>query len=146
MTKIKLSESRNTNSRMCGVTLVELIIVVAIIAILSAIAFPNFSKYQQRARRTDAKSALQRIATNQERFYVSNFSYTADLAQLGFSSNESESGFYMISVLAADAQGFQAVAIPAPGSSQTNDSDCQQFTIDGQSVVGAIPDPGGKCW
>lgn len=137
---------KNTNSRGYGVTLVELITVVAMVAILSMIAYPNYSQYQQRARRMDAKTALQKIATNQERNYVTNFSYTSNVAQLGFSSNQTESGFYVISVPVANAQSFQAIAVPAPGSGQANDSDCQQFTIDNQSTRGAEPDPDGECW
>jgi len=137
---------KNKTSRGYGMTLVELITVVAMIAILSMIAFPNYFQYQQRARRMDAKTALQQIATVQERFYVTNFTYTTNLAQLGYSSNQTESGFYVISVPIADTQGFQAVAVPAPGSPQAGDIDCQQFTIDDQNTRGSAPDPDGKCW
>lgn len=137
---------KNSNSREFGMTLVELIIVVAIVAILGMMAYPNYSQYQQRARRMDAKSALQQIAIAQERFYVTNFSYTTNLNQLGFSSNQTESGFYVISVPTADTQGFQAIALPAPGSPQAHDIDCQQFTIDHQNARGSAPDPDAKCW
>ncbi len=127
-------------------TLVELITVVAMVAILSMIAFPSYFQYQQRVRRMDAKIALEQIATYQERNYVTNFTYTSNLANLGFASSQTESGFYVISVPVADTQGFQAIAVPAPGSGQANDIDCQQFTIDNQSARGAAPDPDGKCW
>ena len=127
-------------------TLVELLVVVAMVAILSMIAYPNYSEFLQRARRMDAKTALQQIATMQERSYVTNFSYTSNLAQLGFLSNETEDGFYLISVPIADMQGFQAIAVPVPGSPQAKDSDCQQFTIDHQGARAAAPDPDGKCW
>lgn len=133
-------------SREFGMTLIEVIIVVAIVALLSMIAFPNYSEYKQRARRMDAKLALQRIATGEERFYVSNMTYTDDLPQLGISGNESESGYYVISVPSADGTGFQAIAVPAPGSPQIDDSDCQQFSIDDQNVRGSAPDPDNKCW
>ncbi len=137
---------KNKNSREYGMTLVELLVVVAMVAILSLIAYPNYSDYLQRARRMDAKTALQHIATMQERSFVTNFSYTSNVAQLGFLSNETEDGFYVISVPTANIQGFQAIAVPAPGSPQAKDSDCQQFTIDHQGARGAAPDPNGKCW
>lgn len=137
---------KNTNSCEYGMTLVELVVVVAIVAILSMIAFPTYSQYQQRARRMDAKIALEQIATNQERYFVTNFTYTTNLAHLGFASNQTESGFYVISVPAANTQGFQAIAVPAPASRQVADTDCQQFTIDHENARVAAPDPDGECW
>ena len=127
-------------------TLTELIIVVAIVAILGMIALPNYSEYQERARRMDAKNALEQLASLQERFYVTNFSYTTDLTQLGFAGNETELGLYVISVPTANTQGFQATAVPAPGSRQVLDADCQQFGIDSNGLRTASPDPDGKCW
>ena len=132
--------------RVSGVTLIELVIALSIVAILSLIAFPGYQDYQQRARRAEAKSALLRLATNQERFYIQNRTYTADLAQLGFATNETRSGYYVVSVSAADTLGFQAMAIPAAGSPQTTDTDCLQFRIDDQSDRIAAPDPNGDCW
>lgn len=143
---VDLVGMKKAKSRGYGMTLVELIVVVAIVAILSMIAVPNFFEYQKRARRMDAKIALDQIATNQEQSYITNHSYTTNLAQLGFSSNLSESGYYVISVPVANIQGFKAIAVPAPGSRQANDTDCQQFTIDNQNTRAAAPDPGGKCW
>jgi type IV pilus assembly protein PilA len=46
-----------------GFTLIELMIVVAIIGILAAIAIPNFSKFQARAKQSEAKANLKGIYT-----------------------------------------------------------------------------------
>ena len=46
-----------------GFTLIELMIVVAIIGILAAIAIPNFSKFQARAKQSEAKANLKAIYT-----------------------------------------------------------------------------------
>ncbi len=78
----------NTSNRrrMAGVTLLELMAVVMVIGILGIIALPSYRQYVMRAQRTEAKTALLRLQTNQERFYLANRRYgaTADLAALGF--------------------------------------------------------------
>lgn len=49
-----------------GITLIELLSVVAIVAILAAIAIPLYTGYVQRARRADAKTALEQLRAAQE--------------------------------------------------------------------------------
>ncbi len=46
-----------------GFTLIELMIVVAIIGILSAIAIPNFNKFQAKSKQSEAKLNLKSIFT-----------------------------------------------------------------------------------
>jgi type IV pilus assembly protein PilE len=129
-----------------GVTLVELVTVVAIIAILTVIGAPSYLQYLQRTRRTEATATLLKIATSQQRFYLQNRTFTANLALLGFPDGRTESGYYTISVPVADARDFRIVAVPAPGSAQLADEDCQQFSLDAGSARSALPDPEGRCW
>lgn len=66
-----------------GFTLVELMVVVAIIGILAAIAIPNFSKYQSRARQSEAKIALSGVYTAEKAFSIENGGFTQCIKQIG---------------------------------------------------------------
>lgn len=72
-----------TQQNESGFTLIELMVVVAIIGILTAIAIPQYAKYQARARQTEAKTTLSSIYTAEQSFSVENGSYTECLANIG---------------------------------------------------------------
>ena len=54
------------NSKQQGFTLIELMIVVAILGILSAIAYPSYQGYVERANRSDMMAEMQQIASRIE--------------------------------------------------------------------------------
>ncbi len=134
-----------------GFTLVELLIVIVIIAILGLIAVPSYRQYSMRAQRTEAKTALLRLAANQERFYLQNNTYTNDTVALGFLLGKSENGVYTLNIPLADTNTYQATAVPTPGGGTSgrtmiSDVECAQFGIDAQGLKTAIPDPQNRCW
>lgn len=125
---------------MAGVTLMELMIVVVIVGILAAVGYPNYRDFVDRAKRTEAKAALLQIATNQERFYLNNNSYTNDLTNLGFpvaGTYTTDSGSYDISVAGANANGYTASASFLLGGSEAGK--CLTFTINGAGVKTSAP-------
>ena len=65
-----------------GITLIELLVTVAIVAILAAIAVPVYTNYMQRARRAEAKTALEQLRAAQEMFRAERGSYSTNLLQL----------------------------------------------------------------
>lgn len=65
-----------------GITLIELLVVIVIVGILAAIAIPVYTNYMQRARRADAKTALEQLRAAEEMFRAERGSYSTDLAQL----------------------------------------------------------------
>jgi type IV pilus assembly protein PilE len=142
-----------------GVTLLELMVVVVVVGILASIAVPSYRNYVLRAQRSDATSALLRVAAGQEKFYLQNNTYatTAQLTTLGMTSTEH--GWYTVTIAGPDgtgspnATGFTATATAPSASPQYQDTGCRTFTID-QTGQRDAADAGGttnatireRCW
>ena len=144
MAPIRIRE-RAMLRKMKGITLMELMIVVIIVGILAAVAYPNYREFAARAKRNEAKAALLQIATQQERFYLNNNTYTTDMTQLGFpvgANFVTESGSYTISVPAADASDFTATALYNNADNEVNK--CGSFNIDGRGTRTSAPYT--DCW
>jgi type IV pilus assembly protein PilE len=128
-----------------GITLIELMIVVVIIGVLASIAYPSYRAHVQRAKRTEAISALMQIATEQERVYLNENTYTADLTKLGFPVADdyvTETGTYRVEVTAADADTFTATATYLVGDDEAGK--CGVFSITAAGVKASAPSP--DCW
>lgn len=78
-----------------GFTLIELMIVVGIIGILVAIAAPNFSRYQSKARQSEAKIALAAIYGSEKSFYSEYAAYISSMDAIGYSP-EGAKRFYAV--------------------------------------------------
>lgn len=63
-----------------GMTLVELMIVLAVVAILVALAVPSFSAYIRKANRGEAQQLLMNWANNQEIWRANHTTYADDVA------------------------------------------------------------------
>lgn len=134
------------HSKQHGVTLIELMIVVAVVAILAAIAYPSYRNQIMRSHRTEAKAALLNIQVAQEKYFLQNNSY-GSLAQLGAASlgltasNTTASGYYLVSLPTQTATGYQANADAQGG--QSDDTHCATFTINQAGTRGAT---NTDCW
>ncbi len=133
-----------------GLTLIELMVVVAILAILSAVAYPIYTEQVRKSRRTDARTALEVIAQAEERYFSVNGAYTADLGLLDVdsvvgsdcsgSSCDTVKGYYTVSVASTGAARFTVTATPKGG--QASDS-CTSLTLNQLGVQGGS---GSGCW
>jgi type IV pilus assembly protein PilA len=80
-----------------GFTLVELMVVVAIIGLLSAVAIPNFKKFQARAKTSEAKFQLSAVYTAQQSFFSDHNLYHVCLRYMGFDpSGEAAYRYYNV--------------------------------------------------
>jgi type IV pilus assembly protein PilE len=140
-----------------GFTLVELMVTLVVASILVAIAVPTYTNQIQKARRTDAKSALLDLAGREERFLSVSTSYSQTTTQLGYSGAFPQaigSGYYTITVAVPDPNfagaGPSFVATAAAAGTQIKDSTCASFTVNqiGQhkSVDVNAADSTATCW
>jgi len=130
---------------MQGVTLMELMIVVVILGILTAVAYPSYRQYVAKAKRNDAKACLLQIATMQERFYLQNNTYTADMIALGFGTSPTfitDSNAYSCTVTAAGPGAFSATATYQNADAELGK--CATFSIDGRGSKTSTPY--NDCW
>ncbi|MBL6990981.1 MAG: pilin, partial [Bacteriovoracaceae bacterium] len=89
---------------MSGFTLVELMVVVAIIGILSAIAIPNFKKYQAKSKTSEAKIRLASLYMAETSALTDYDTYASCLAEIGFEYDPNGSHFYAVGFGATSTQ------------------------------------------
>jgi type IV pilus assembly protein PilE len=129
----------------------ELMVIIVILGTLAAIAIPTYRQYMQRTHRTEAKSALLRLAAEQERFYLQNNTYTNNFAALNTPTGRSQNGVYTLTIPVANVTAYTLTATPTPGGgtngvNQVPDATCASFTINQAGIRTAAPDPNGNCW
>jgi len=133
-----------------GFTLIELMIVVTIVGLLAAVAIPGYAQYVRRAHRSEGMAALSALAAAQEKYYLSNNTYTSDIKNDLKLSSTTEHGYYTMKVTSADASEFTAIAVPSSGSPQLEDTDCLSFTLNSAgsrtSTDKGGSDSSATCW
>jgi type IV pilus assembly protein PilE len=141
--------NRSNHSQSAGFTLLELLIVVAVFSIIMSMSVAGYRQYITRANRVDATTLLLRVAAAQERYYLEQNTYTADLAELGFPDELSERGYYKLAVapaLGGLVIGYTATATVVDDESQSADEKCQDLTINESGLRSSAPEDAEVCW
>jgi type IV pilus assembly protein PilE len=139
--------NRRTSQKIKGFSLIELAIVLAIVGILAAIAYPSYSSYILKTRRSDAMAILTQDQITLERCYSLNFSYNAACAALPAFPQTSAQGFYSITLSNLGASTYTLTATPK--GSQVKDTTCTTMTVNQVNVRTAANNGGAAqtiCW
>ncbi len=134
-------------SRERGMTLIELMTVIAVVAILASIAVSSYRSTTMRANRTEGRNALMRVQMAQEKFFLQNNSYAADLGSLGIGSNATATGLYTLSIAPGSTGSIATsyvVTATAAGGQASDVAACRVFTLNDQNQ--RTPADSTGCW
>ncbi|MFB0725246.1 type IV pilin protein [Aeromonas salmonicida] len=89
-----------------GITLLELMVVIAIVAIIASVAYPSFTDGLRKSRRAEAFKGLLSMQLKQEEFRVSNTSYSATPSQVGNPASD----YYTFTISGATTTTYTLIA------------------------------------
>jgi len=140
-----------------GFTLMELMIVVAIVGIISAVAYPAYTQFIVKSKRTAGSSMLLQIADSQQQFFMDNKQFATKFSSLGYASDDmmiNDEGqivsasdskrTYKIALSGAAATAYTVEAVPQLGQA-SKDSHCGTITLTSAGVKGQSGS-GDNCW
>jgi type IV pilus assembly protein PilE len=142
-------KTRKSPVKKRGFTLIELMIVITVIGVLSAIAYPSYTQYVIRGKRSEGRAALLDTAAKLERYYSDRSRYSdtdnsfpVAPALTNFSTT-TETGKYTLTIATAGTrQTFTLTAAPSFADPVCANLTFTQAGTKGVSGTGSVAD----CW
>ncbi len=125
-----------------GMTLIELVIVMAVMGILLTLAVPSYQSYMLRVHRTEAIRMLLQASMCQQRIYAGHGNYDTNQCR-----SSSEYQRYQVTYQPAGTQGRTFIAMATPIGAQLADA-CGSLLLDqnGARSISGTKSSIIKCW
>jgi len=130
-----LSSIRSLSSRKVkGMTLIELLLVLALVGILLSMAVPKLMPLIGRTKSLEAQMQLKHLLTLEKNYFYINSKYSGNLDDVGFEQSklvtENGKANYKIEVTEASNKGFTARAVSVTDFDQDGQLNAWQINQD----------------
>ena len=127
-----------------GMSLIELMVVVAIVGILAAIAYPSYQNAIRKSNRTEAKVELERRAQALEKCYTRFQAYSNGGCDPFVAAENTTNGYYSIAVANRTATTYTLTATAI--GRQALDTRCATLVLQSTGLRTSAPGPTRECW
>ncbi|MGF1754576.1 type IV pilin protein [Vibrio makurazakiensis] len=142
---IRINICNNNNLVRKGMTLIELLIVVAVIALLAAIAYPSYTNHVLKAHRTTALADLAKIQLQLESEYNSGYSWGNIISGGACLTCDSDSDRYRFTISSSSTMAYTITATAQSRLGQDQDS-CLPRTPKTITLNAAGAQTPEECW